>query len=575
MKHFLRRCSIIFCLILTLAIPVQASQSYSHLYISISDALINTKQDNVDAAELALEQFAKDWATVSSEQQEAKEHVDKILAQAMETSSKEERLQALSDLSNALRALEKLENPVDEAAQRTEFGKQFTPTMKAFEDALETGDIAKIDLAYKDLNTKWTKTERPVREQSIAMYGQIETQMAFIRITLSSEEPDVSVMKTQYADLKQTIDDFLAGNDTAAVVEGEYSLSTLITYIDEANDFIEAGDYQAASDKIKDFIKIWPSVESDISTRNGSLYTRIESDMPIIVSDLLKSNVDGEAIRNELNTFRNEIELIQSNTDYTLWDSALILLREGLEALLIILALVSFLDKSGQKSMRKWIYLGALVGVFLSALAAILMSTIFNTASVDSNRELMEGYVGLIAAAMMIGIGIWLHSKSNVKSWNRYISKQMGNAISSGSVFTMAAISFLSVFREGAETIVFYSGIAPKMETSQFVLGIVVALLILVIFAFVLFKASGKIPIHKFFAVATVLIYVLAFKIIGVSLHTLQLRDSVSTTIVDGLPILSIIGFYPTIETMIGQLVLLALVAATVVYKRKQKEVLG
>lgn len=554
---------------------MQASQSYSHLYISISDALINTKQDNVDAAELALEQFAKDWATVSSEQQEAKEHVDKILAQAMETSSKEERLQALSDLSNALRALEKLENPVDEAAQRTEFGKQFTPTMKAFEDALETGDIAKIDLAYKDLNTKWTKTERPVREQSIAMYGQIETQMAFIRITLSSEEPDVSVMKTQYADLKQTIDDFLAGNDTAAVVEGEYSLSTLITYIDEANDFIEAGDYQAASDKIKDFIKIWPSVESDISTRNGSLYTRIESDMPIIVSDLLKSNVDGEAIRNELNTFRNEIELIQSNTDYTLWDSALILLREGLEALLIILALVSFLDKSGQKSMRKWIYLGALVGVFLSALAAILMSTIFNTASVDSNRELMEGYVGLIAAAMMIGIGIWLHSKSNVKSWNRYISKQMGNAISSGSVFTMAAISFLSVFREGAETIVFYSGIAPKMETSQFVLGIVVALLILVIFAFVLFKASGKIPIHKFFAVATVLIYVLAFKIIGVSLHTLQLRDSVSTTIVDGLPILSIIGFYPTIETMIGQLVLLALVAATVVYKRKQKEVLG
>jgi len=183
----------------------------------------------------------------------------------------------------------------------------------------------------------------------------------------------------------------------------------------------------------------------------------------------------------------------------------------------------------------------------------------------------MEGYIGLLAAAMMVGVGIWLHSKSSVASWNRYISKQMGNAISSGSVFAMAAISFLSVFREGAETLVFYAGIAPKMETSQFVLGIVVALLVLTIFAFVLFKASGKIPVHKFFAVATVLIYVLAFKIIGVSLHTLQLRDAVSTTIVDGLPVISFIGFYPTVETMIGQAILLVLVVVTIIFKKKQK----
>ena len=92
--------------------------------------------------------------------------------------------------------------------------------------------------------------------------------------------------------------------------------------------------------------------------------------------------------------------------------------------------------------MRKWIYVGAFVGVLLSAVAAILMSTILNSATIDTNRELMEGYVGLVAAAMMIGVGIWLHSKSSVVSWNRYISKQMGNAISSGSIFAMATISF-------------------------------------------------------------------------------------------------------------------------------------
>lgn len=555
---------------LTLALPVQAAQSYSHLYIAISDALMNTKQDKEAEAKQALEQFAIDWAKVSSEQKEAKAKVDEILAQATEATSKDERLEALSALSNALRALEKLENPVDEAAQRAEFGQKFKPIMADFEKALASGDIQAIEEAYKDFNSKWNKNERPVREQSIAMYGQIETQMAFLRISISAEEPDVALMQSQFAALKQTIEDFVAGKETAEVVEGEYSLATLIAYIDEANDFVNAGDYQAASNKIREFITIWPSVEIEISTRNGSLYTKIESDMPIIASDLLKSNVDQQAITKKLNAFRTEIELIQGDSDYTIWDAALILLREGLEALLIILALVSFLNKSGQNKMRKWIYVGAFVGVLLSAVAAILMSTILNSATIDTNRELMEGYVGLVAAAMMIGVGIWLHSKSSVVSWNRYISKQMGNAISSGSIFAMAMISFLSVFREGAETLVFYAGIAPKMETSQFILGIVVALVILAVLAVVLFKASGKIPIHKFFAVATVLIYVLAFKIIGVSLHTLQLTDNLSTTIVDGIPVISFIGFYPTVETIIGQAILLVLVAATVLYKKKQ-----
>lgn len=570
MKHFLMRCSMIIAFILTLALPVQAAQSYSHLYIAISDALMNTKQDKETEAKQALEQFSMNWANVSSEQTEAKAKVDKILQQATDATSKEQRLEALSALSNALRDLEKLENPVDEAAQRAEFGQKFKPIMADFEKALASGDRQAIDEAYKDFNSKWNKNERPVREQSIAMYGQIETQMAFLRISISAEEPDIALMKSQFADLQKTIEDFVAGKETAEVVEGDYSLATLIAYIDEAQDFIDAGDYQSASNKVREFITIWPSVEIEISTRNGSLYTKIESDMPIIASDLLKSTVDQDALTKQLDTFRTEIELIQGDSDYTIWDAALILLREGLEALLIILALVSFLEKSGQKKMRKWIYVGAFVGVLLSAVAAILISTILNSATIDTNRELMEGYVGLLAAAMMIGVGIWLHSKSNVVSWNRYISKQMGQAISSGSIVAMAAISFLSVFREGAETLVFYAGIAPKMETSQFILGIVIALLILAVLAIVLFKASGKIPVHKFFAVATILIYVLAFKIIGVSLHTLQLTDHLSSTIVDGLPVMSLIGFYPTVETMIGQAILLVLVAATVIYKKKQ-----
>lgn len=575
MKRFLMCCRIAICVILMLAMPmqvqVQADKSYSRFYISISDALMSTKQDQEAEAKLALERFAEDWASVTSEQQEAKENVERILAQARGAAAKEERLQALTALSNALRALEKLENPVDEAAQRAEFGNKFKPIMGAFEDALASGEMAAIQLAYKDFNIKWNKMERLVREQSIAMYGQIETQMAFMRISLASETPDADAIKSQYEELKQTIADFVAGHDPAPVAESEYSLATLIAYIDEAKDYIDKGDYKSASEQIRAFIKIWPSVEIDISTRNGRLYTKIESDMPILVSDLLKSRVDAKAIKSQLSTFRTEIELIQGAPDYTFWDAALILLREGLEALLIIMALASFLERAGQKTRRKWIYLGALAGILLSAVAAILMSTIFRSATIDTSREMMEGYIGLLAAAMMIGVGIWLHSKSSVASWNRYISKQMGSAISSGSVLAMATTSFLSVFREGAETLVFYAGIAPKMATSQFIWGILAAFLILVFLGIVLFKVSGKVQVYRLFAAATLLIYALAFKIIGVSLHTLQLRDMVSITIVDGLPTISFIGFYPTVETIIGQAILLCLIAVTIFYKKKQK----
>ncbi|WP_274307248.1 FTR1 family iron permease [Solibacillus daqui] len=571
MKHYLIRCSLVLSLLLTLSLQSAfAQQSYSSLYISISDALINTKQDNDTKVQKALEQFASDWALVETKETEQQQKVTAAFDAAMSSATKEQRLQALSTLSNELRALEKLENPVDEAAQRKEFEQKFTPVMQQFELALASKDLTQINEAYTEFNVKWNKNERPIREQSVAMYGQIETQMAFLRITLASENPDMATIQAQYDSLKQTITDFIAGKETAEVVEGDYSLQSLINYIDEASDFIEKQQFDEAAGQITEFITIWPSVEMEISTRNGSLYTKIESTMPLLVSELMKATPDTKKVTKQLEQFKTEIQLVQENSDYSFWDSALILLREGLEALLIIMALVAFLEKSGQPHMRKWIYVGAGSGILVSAITAILMLTLFNSATVNTNRELLEGCIGLIAAAMMIGVGIWLHNKSSVTSWNAYIAKQMNHAISKQSVFAMAFISFLSVFREGAETLLFYAGIAPKMELSQFVLGIVVALVILIVFAIVLFKVSGKIPVHKFFAVATVLIYVLAFKIIGVSIHTLQLTSKISTTVIDGLPVISTIGFYPTIETVLGQTVLIVLVIGTVILKKRK-----
>lgn len=547
--------------------------SYSTLYISISDAIMDIRKGDGKKADQALEQFEKAWSTrtVDEKHDKEKETIDEALQDAKKATSSDDRLAALTTLTHAVDALKKAENPVDEKAERKKFVTTITPVLTKLGETINEGNIEAIEQQYKTFNSFWKLKETPVREIDMGAYGQIETQMSFMRIELANDQPNTEVLKDTFKTLKQNIQDFGDGKKVGFAKKG-YSLQTLVDLIDDATGYIEAEQYEKASASVKKFITIWPNVESAVSTKNGSLYTSIESNMPIITANLLKDTSDKDKLEKQLTSYKKEIQLLQEDDGYSFWDAALILLREGLEALLIILALVAFLKKSDQRHMEKWIYVGAGAGIALSAVAAIFMSVFFNSSSMDTNRELIEGYIGLIAAVMMLGVGIWMHSKSNIKSWNAYIAKQMNHAISKGSIIAMASISFLSVFREGAETLIFYAGIAPKMPTNQFILGIAIAVIILAVVAFVLLKASGKIPIHRFFAVATILIYVLTFKIIGVSLHKLQLLGDIPTTVIDGLPIWPTIGFYPTVETIIGQVILLILVVLAFMWKRRNEK---
>ncbi|MFF5993240.1 FTR1 family protein [Lysinibacillus sp. KU-BSD001] len=555
MKRFLQVCSIVVMSLL-LFTPITKASDYSELYVLITDAIINTNQQNEEQAQQALQEIEQLWATYSSEQVEAKAEVDHAIKAVMNASDAASRVKALSQLSKALSALDLAENPIDEKAERESFYSKFSPFMTQWEEAYVTNDTEKIQEAYKMLDAKWNQYEKPVRAQSIGLYGQIESQLAFMRIALSNETPDIALANSYFTTLKSHIEQFMAGEDIVVEDKG-YSLQTLVDLMDDALKAIEQTDYEVAADALTQFIIVWPNVEIEISTRNSSLYNKLESDIPILVSRLSQTTPKVEEVVAQLETFKKEIQLIQSDDSYSFWDSALILLREGLEAILIIMVLVSFLKRSNQERMVKWIYSGAVAGVLLSAGMAILLAIVFDSLTSGTNREMIEGWVGLAAAIMMIGVGVWLHSKSTVQSWNTYLSKQMGHAISKGSVLAMAFISFLSVFREGAETILFYAGIIPKIEIFDFVLGIVIAIIILIIVALALTKLSGKIPIHKFFFVATIMIYILAFKIIGTSIHTLQLTDVVSTNVVDVLPVMSAIGFYPTVETILGQAILL------------------
>ena len=567
MTHSSRLYKWIAVMLIVILLPIRPAfadteTNYSELYISISDSIMQTKKANDAEALASLQEFETIWQQQNLESSKFTKEIDKTLKQALQADS-ETRGELLSSLSKALHELEKSENPVDELAEREKFGQLMEPALTELDQAIESGSLDEIEQANQQFISTWTRNERPVREQSISAYGAIETSMAFMRITLAEEEPDLEVLRTQFDELMIKVDQFVSGTLKETATE-DYSLTTLTALLDESSDSLQNGELDAAKKSLREFIQIWPNIEGEVRTKNASLYTELENELPLMIGQLSNSGYDLEKAERQLQNFKQQIALLQTNDSFSFWDSALILLREGLEALLIIMALLSFLTNAKQQAMRKWVYVGAGAGLALSIVVAIMMSTVLQSVTIGNDREMMEGYVGLVAAALMIGVGIWMHQKSNVASWNRYISKQMGQAISKGSILAMASVSFLSVFREGAETIVFYAGIAPKMSTMEFVMGILLAVVILVIVAVVFMKLSHRVPIHRFFAVATILIYVLAFKIIGVSLHTLQLTNVINTTVQPRLPIIDFIGFYPTNETIMAQLGLLIIILVTV-----------
>ncbi|QFF98843.1 transporter [Psychrobacillus glaciei] len=564
MNHFLKhKISIVLCVVCILfvvrSVPAQATTTVGELYITISDAIMESKNEDITKAKDALKSFEKQWKEMNVPDSEAVKQINDAYTRAFKSKNADERLANLQQLAKGLAALEKEQNPVDEKMERTNFGTKIQPAIDKMNDIIVTNDKDAILLGYSKFLASWKKNERPVRELDIASYGKIETQVAFMRITLAEDKLDVNQLQGQFNALIKAINDFVANKEVKGTI-GNYSLGTLIGLLKESKYQINEGSFDEAANELVKFIEIWPNVEGDIRTKNAGLYTKIESNIPLLVSDLSKDSVDKQKVTNSINSFIQEIELMQTTSDYTYWDSALILLREGLEALLIIIALLAFLKKANQGNQKKWIYLGAFAGLVVSAIAAIILSSILQSVSAGTSRELMEGYVGLGAAVLMIGVGVWLHNKSSITAWNKYIQTQMNHAISTSSILSMAFVSFLSVFREGAETIIFYAGIAPKMSTLELSIGILIALVILVVFAVVLMKVSGKIPIHRFFIVATILIYILAFKIIGVSVHTLQLRSVIPMTTVDHLSVISSIGFYPTWETVIPQILLIGVV---------------
>ena len=565
-----------------MSLPVTAAENHDELFVLIGDSLMKAKDGEQAVVAKNMEQFASEWKSTKKADSKQAQKVDRQLEEvqsllAKDKVDKEALSKSLSSLSSAVVQYDQEQNPQDKEKGKEKV-KQLLPSITAMEDSIEKGDTTATHLKsqYEKIMNGWTASEKAVHDESIASYGNIEKYTALIRIAITQEPADIEKAGQNLNHLKAEVENFLAGKESKQA-EGEYSLTDLASLLSDAEKAISQKDYKDASLHLNKVLTIWPMVEGDVQTRDSGLYSDIETKVPTAISLLNSKNVKAEKASEIVKGLENRLAPLLSQTNYSLWDAALILLREGLEGLLIVATLIAFLKKLGQPAKQKWIWSGVVAGILASAVLAVIINIVFSKFVAASSREYIEGITGVVAVVMMLTVGAWLHNKSSIGNWNKYINQQMEQAIARGSLMSFAFISFLSVFREGAETIIFYTGITPYISLAELVLGICLALVLLVIAGFAIIHYSVKIPIRLFFKTATILIYFLAFKILGISIHALQVSNVLSTSTVEHLPFIDWLGLYPTYETTLTQLLLLLIIFITtyLVKKSDGKEVIS
>jgi high-affinity iron transporter len=240
-----------------------------------------------------------------------------------------------------------------------------------------------------------------------------------------------------------------------------------------------------------------------------------------------------------------------------------ILLREGLEALLVVIAMIAFLRKAERPEALPYVHAGWVAA--LAAGGATWAVATFAIGISGASRELTEGFGSLLAAVILLSVGIWMHGKSQAAEWRRYIQEKMQGALSRGSAWFLFGLAFIVVYREVFETILFYAALATADNGATIAAGALTAMVLLALIAWAMLRFSRTLPITQFFRYSAILIAILAVVLAGKGVGALQEAGLIGITPLAGVPRLTMIGLFPTAEAIGAQL--LTLVAVVVGFR--------
>jgi high-affinity iron transporter len=240
--------------------------------------------------------------------------------------------------------------------------------------------------------------------------------------------------------------------------------------------------------------------------------------------------------------------------------SLIILLREGLEAILVLAAIIAFVAKTGRRDAMAWVHAGWAGALALGALTWVAATFLIDVSG--ANRELTSGITALLASAMLLYVGYWLHGRTRAQAWSRFLRDQVNAALGKKTLWAMASVSFLAVYRELFEVVLFYQALwvqAGEGGHHAILAGVLTAGIVLAVVGWGIFKYSLRLPLGPFFSTMTALLVLLAVVFAGQGIAALQEAGAVSVHAVPFFTV-SMLGIHPTAETLLAQLAVLAMV---------------
>ncbi|MFQ3259706.1 MAG: high-affinity iron transporter [Pseudoalteromonas distincta] len=293
------------------------------------------------------------------------------------------------------------------------------------------------------------------------------------------------------------------------------------------------GNYSQASDlAISAYLDGFELVENNLNAYDETLRKNIEVQL-MNLRQTFKNEKDTAVVAEKVNAALTQLAKADSMLNETkLTDGALlsasliILLREGLEALLVIIALMTVLIRTKRQDALKYVHVGWVTALIAGGLTWAAAQTLIEISG--ASREVMEGAGALFAAVILLYVGVWMHSKTSAQQWQKYIKDNIDKRLESGTLWGLAGLSFIAVYREVFETVLFYQSLLTQSSPAQYssiASGFAIAIAILAIITWVLIKYSIKLPVAKFFAITTYLLFALSFVLMGKAVIALQEAD--------------------------------------------------
>ena len=342
----------------------------------------------------------------------------------------------------------------------------------------------------------------------------------------------------------------------------EFSQSRL----DDTLEAYRKGDYhQSYQYAVAAYLEGFELIEQGLNAVDSDLRLDIENAMTGIRGEI-RARKSYEEIEHQVRSIQNLLSLAKQRLDdrglsggAAFASSFFILLREGLEAILLVAALAAFLVKTERRDGLRYLHVGwvgALVAGFLTWWVSVSLIEISG-----ASREITEGVAALLATGVLFYVGYWLQDKTHVAQWKKFIEHNVNRVLTSGALWGLAGLSFIAVYREVFETILFYQALWVQTDThghNMAFAGFGSAAAVLVVFAWLIMKYSIRLPLRQFFSVAGALMLVLAVIFAGKGVAALQEAGYIPISVVD-FPRVDLLGVYPNLQGLLLQAGLIAL----------------